>query len=86
MISLFLDINAHIPLYVEYVVCFKQRCTLYLDLRKPRNTTNLIIWYRDFKRGVEIPDCFFVFTSHFFREWQAVKESLQASMIVRIPK
>lgn len=23
----------------------------YLDLREPRNTTNLIIWYRDVKRG-----------------------------------
>lgn len=73
MISLFLDIHAHIPLYMEYVLHIKQRCTLYLYLREPRNTTNLIIWYRDVKRGFEIPGVFLLHSTFVFQEWRAVK-------------
>lgn len=46
-ISLFLNINAHIQYPLVRGICtvhVKRRCALYLDLREPRNTTNLIIW------------------------------------------
>lgn len=52
MISLFLDINAHIPCTWNMHHIEKKRCTLYLDLREPRNTTNLIIWYRDVEKRI----------------------------------
>jgi len=58
---------------MEYALHTKQRLTIYLDLKGPKITTNLIICYRDVKRGFEIPGAP-LFTPHFeSEEWQAVK-------------
>lgn len=79
--SVFIWISMHISLVYGIRTTYKTRCTLYLDLREPSHSTNLITWYRDVERGFWVS---FFFAWHLspksVKQWNIPKVWLSVSL------